>query len=252
MIALIDSGLGAINVLLECLKRCKQDYVCLIDNKNAPYGNKPIGRLKQLFFKNVKFILSEKDVNLLVVACNTLSSVLSPLDLEKLPVKTIKTNPPIYELSEKELNKNIIIFATKNTINNNKYVKYYLKKYKNIKYLFIKNLPKIIDEKSNNKIIIKNILKKHLLNKRYKNTKIVVLGCTHFTLIKDQIIDIMGKVKVLDSAITTANYVQKFSVKKDAFQIKIMLTKRDDNFEKTITKKILSESNSAKIDFVYV
>lgn len=242
MIALIDSGFGAINVLNECLKRFNEDFVCLIDNKYAPYGNKKKEFLKANFYKNVNFLIENYNIDLIVIACNTLSSLLSQKEIDELPIKTIKTNPPLEQLKNNDLNKKILIFATKNTIKNNIYVKYYLKKYKNIKYLYIKNLPKLIDININNLTNIKPILNKYLMNKRYKNTKIVILGCTHFTLIANQLKSCLGNIEFYDCVESISEYIELLIKPKEKSTVKFVLTKPDkamlSNIKKTINNNV--------------
>lgn len=87
--------------------------------------------------------------------------------------------------------KQIIFFATKNTIKYNKKIKYYCNNKKLIP-VYIKDLPKLIDKKINNLNDILPILKKGFkpYSKRYINS--IVLGCTHFKLIKKQLLQIFN------------------------------------------------------------
>ena len=53
MIAFIDSGVGGINILVECAKIYNQDFVYLADNQNAPYGNLPKKQLEIITKNNI-------------------------------------------------------------------------------------------------------------------------------------------------------------------------------------------------------
>ena len=73
MIALVDSGVGGVNVLVECAKLFKEDFVYLCDNKNAPYGNKKVDELFCITKQNIDMLVSKYSLSAIVIACNTLS-----------------------------------------------------------------------------------------------------------------------------------------------------------------------------------
>lgn len=56
MIGVIDSGVGGLNVVIECLKLFDEEFVFLCDNKNAPYGNKNKYHLYKIIKKKYKHV----------------------------------------------------------------------------------------------------------------------------------------------------------------------------------------------------
>ena len=73
-IGLCDSGLGGLTVLKELkIKFPNNDYIYIGDNQNLPYGNKSKEELTKLGQNLIDF-LNEKKVDLIIIACGTLSS----------------------------------------------------------------------------------------------------------------------------------------------------------------------------------
>lgn len=182
VIGIIDSGLGGANVILECIKYYNEDFVYLIDNKNCPYGNKDTRLLKQILNDNICYLKQNFDLDFIIIACNTLSSLFDHNSMleEKLPV--LKTFPKVEKVKNK--GKEVLIFATKNTLKNSKQIKYLKLNYPKIKMVSIKGLAKEIDNfliNNNPKNITKKIKNKLKLNK----INYISLGCTHFKYIEN-------------------------------------------------------------------
>lgn len=208
VIGIIDSGSGGLNVIAECLKYYNEDFVYILDNKNCPYGNKKVSELKQILTSHLNFLTRNFDLDLIIVACNTLSSVLDFNDMLKYNLPILKTFPFVKNL--KNNGKNVLVFATKNTIKNSKELKLIKINYPQLKTLYIKDLPKLIDNYLENKEVNeKNILINKLnyyfldnyykinckfnvlcpnkydvkslkLSKKLNNIEYISLGCTHF------------------------------------------------------------------------
>ena len=71
-IAILDSGIGGISVLLELIKLLPNErYLYFGDNHNAPYGNKSLSQLLRITEKNIDYIKQYK-IKALIFACNTL------------------------------------------------------------------------------------------------------------------------------------------------------------------------------------
>lgn len=246
MIAVLDSGSGGVNVINECLKYYKQDFVYLVDNKNCPYGNKSPDELKHIVLENVNYLLKNYDIDFFIIGCNTASSILNFADLETIKCPILKTYPNLKDLVK--VKGRVLLFATKNTITKSNYVKYYLLNYDNIKTLFVKDLPKYIDNKiaknddKNGKKVEKMLKKSLFFNKKlkngFKNIKAIALGCTHFKHIKGEICKAFNnKVSIFECEKEVAK-ISKFLVKKSKnnFNIKVILTEEDDKLKESIIK----------------
>ena len=244
MIGVIDSGSGGVNVIKECLKYFKQDFVYLVDNLNCPYGNKPIEKLKKIVINNINYLIKNYDIDFVILGCNTASSVLDYYDYEEIKCPIIKTYPDMKGLCK---SKGIgLLFATKNTIKNSKYVIYYLKNYKNIQTLYIKDLPKAIDEQitenltKNNEKILKKLKKSVFFNKKlknkYKKVTNIALGCTHFRHIQNDISRLFGAGVGFLYCENNVAKIAKLLIKKQTKipSVNVVLTSPNNNYQKKI------------------
>ena len=138
-ILVVDSGNGGLWTLSKIRELSpNENYLFFMDTKNSPYGNKSKKTLKKIAEKNIKKIYKKFDIKLVVLACNTLSSVCYE-DLKELFFDTpiIKINPMVNcNFLHKE---NTLVLATKCTIKNNCDIK----KYKGVKNIYFKGFGKL-------------------------------------------------------------------------------------------------------------
>lgn len=233
MVGIIDSGSGGFNVIKECNKYFKEDYIYIFDNLNSPYGNLSAERVVEITKKNIDYLLSNYNLDFIIVACNTASSLFDLIDY-KNQIPILKTNPNLTSVND--LKSKTLVFATKNTIYHNKSVKFYLQNFNNLKTLYIKNLPKLIDNyieqktyKNYNKIVTKlkhYFCHKNKLKNKYKNVKYLSLGCTHFRHIEPILLKIFNhKINILYCEHEVAKNAQIFVRKnKQKTSIKIIKT----------------------------
>ena len=208
-IGVFDSGIGGITVLNEIIKLLpKEHFIYYSDSKNNPYGIKTKKEIFEISEQIVEFLLKKK-CDVIVIACNTASAAAS-YDLRKkynsIPILAIE---PAFKVAY-DYNKNgkTLIMATKYTIESEKFKKL-LEKYDNNNALLLScaGLPELIEGEK-----IKDIdeyLEKNLKKYRGKIEN-VVLGCTHFPLIKDNISKVLdGNVRFFDGAEGLARNLEK-------------------------------------------
>lgn len=202
VIAVVDSGLGGKNILNACKSLLpNEEFVYYADVKNAPYGNKSKKELLKIAENLVQYIIDIFDPKIIVLGCNTLTAVTIKYLREKFYNRIFVGAEPAIKPALKKYNKNeVVLFATKNTC----------KYYKNIKKIYIKNLPKLIDENINNLSSINPILIQHFLKNKYKKIKAIILGCTHFIYLKDNLKTILGKdIEFFDNSDGVARQVKR-------------------------------------------
>ena len=212
-VLVLDSGNGGLYTLGKIKNLLpNENYLFFMDVLHSPYGNKSARELKRLANSIItRFLLLHK-IKLVVLACNTLSCVAYDFLVQKFQnVPIIKIEP--YLNAKKFLGKNTLVLDTKNTIRRNQN----LKKYRNSKNVFLKafgNLAKKIDQNINNLDSLQNLLNFALKKYKKHNIKNVVLGCTHFNLIKRQICKSLGgEVTFFENSNLVAKQVREALIK---------------------------------------
>jgi glutamate racemase len=212
-IGFFDSGVGGISVLNESIIVLpKEDFVYFGDSINAPYGIKDVNEVKKLTFNAVDFLL-DKGVKAIVIACNTATSAaIDDLREKYKDIPIIGIEPALKPAVEISIGKSIIIMATPMTLAENKF-KSLMKK--NNKKVDIISLPCAgLVELIENGIIegdqIQSYLKEKLKEFMHLDIASIVLGCTHYPFIKNELTKIVGeKTIIIDGSVGTVNQLKR-------------------------------------------
>lgn len=210
-IGIIDSGIGGKGIEAEVKKILPGVEIhYLADVKNFPYGTKPVKVLREILSKNIESMM-EKKAKIIVLACNS-ATVTSVKYLRKKfsNIRIVGVVPAIKPAAEHTKTKKIAIFATPITSKSayqNKLINDYCQNIKVYKIPFNSLAHEI---ETGNLETAKKDIEKTWQKYQAKNIDTVVLGCTHYTLIKPEIQKIVGKsVKLVDSNLAVAKQVQK-------------------------------------------
>lgn len=207
-IGIFDSGVGGISVLRECIKLLpNENFIYFGDIINAPYGDKTVGELINLGINNVKFLLNH-NCKAIVIACNTISSTAYSTLLKKFDVPIVEVIVPAVEEAEKiSVNKKVVVFATNATISSHIYEKK-LKEYnfQNIIEIACPSFVPLIEEEAEKFKIIKAI-KNDV--KDIKDSDTIILGCTHYPFILDEIREVFPHLNIINPAKRTAFNLEK-------------------------------------------
>ena len=213
-ILVVDSGMGGMWTL-EHIKRIlpNENYLFFMDRVHSPYGNKSLKTILKIAKNNMKKILKVFDVKLVVLACNTLSSIAFECLKNAYPNLPIIPISPFVDL-KKIGKKPTLLLATKNTIKHN----IDIKKYKNldcVKMCGFGNLAKKIDKNMQNLDVLMPFLSKKLKIFQKNNIKNILLGCTHFGFLKQQFKKIFGNdVQFFENSDLVAKQVKTVLTKK--------------------------------------
>jgi len=212
-IGFFDSGVGGISVLKESLKILpNEDFVYFGDSINAPYGTKDVNEVKRLTFNAVDFLLS-KGSKVVVIACNTATSAaIDDLRDKYTGIPIIGIEPALKPAVEISRGKSIIIMATPMTLAE--------KKFSNLMDLYKKEVNMIslpcagLVELIENGVIegdqIENYLRYKLKEFMQKDIASIVLGCTHYPFIKNELTKIVGdKTIIIDGSVGTVNQLKR-------------------------------------------
>lgn len=186
-IGIFDSGIGGLTVLYEALKEFPQgDYIYYADTGNVPYGNKSREEVETLVLRAGDF-LYEKNIDALVVACNTATSIGIEKLRERYNIPVIGMEPAVKTALEKDKDKKILVMATELTLKEDKFKKLV---HINKGDLRVEGLPMpglVIyaeEMKFSGKEVI-DYIEKSLQPYNLKEFGTLVLGCTHFLYFKD-------------------------------------------------------------------
>ena len=217
-VLLIDSGSGGVNILKECVKICPYcNYLLFCDHKNLPYGAKSKKELVEITEKNLLKIGNFFKFDIVIFACNTLTATVIDEMREKFcDIDFIGTVPAIKPALTEFKERDILLIATKTTLDNNKLIA----KYKNsgIKFKALNKLAPLIDENLDEIEKIYPYLKKELKG----NFKAIVLGCTHYMAVENLLKDIYKDAKIFDSSNGVARRLLSFAQERNlGYQVQI-------------------------------
>jgi len=258
MIGVFDSGLGGLIVAKEILKRVNSPILYFGDTAHLPYGTKSKKAILNFSQKNTEFLI-KKGAKIIVVACNTSSAVAGDFLKRKYKIPIFDVIDPVVEKlyfkSKTKQIKKVGIIGTPTTIKSGIYQNKIKKIFGNQIKVYLKACPllvPLIEEGWIYHKVTKEVLKEYLLPLKKKKTEALILGCTHYPLVKDLILKEIGeKVEILDSAKEVALKLEKFLknnkiIKEKKKEIKIFLSDEGYNFEKMI-KIIFKKPLSHKI-----
>lgn len=199
-IGIFDSGIGGLSVLIELLKLLpNEDYLFYEDSINNPYGEKTEEELFNITSNIVDYLISS-DCKIIVIACNTATTSCMKKLREKYPNTIFVGTVPAIKVAYDNNCKNTILLATPYTIKSTR-VEELINDYKNneqnIYLVSGSNLANLID--NNDQECIIKLLKEILLPYKDKVDSIV-LGCTHYPLVSDNIKKILPNCKILDGS----------------------------------------------------
>ena len=207
-IGLLDSGLGGLSILKELLKVLpNEDYLFYEDSINNPYGSKSEDELLKIVSNAVDFLL-KNNCKIIVIACNTATTSCMKKLRELYPDTIFVGTVPAVKMAYDNNYKNTIILSTPYTTGS-KRVNELINDYHNPDQKIInisgENLASLIENEQYDQIFS---LLERLLNPYKEKCDSIVLGCTHYPLIKDIISSIIPEATLLDGSLGVANEVK--------------------------------------------
>lgn len=208
-IGVIDSGVGGLTVAEELMRQLpKEKMIYLGDTKRCPYGPRPMEEVQQYTWEMVHFLL-QKNIKALVVACNTATAFTLPDLREKLSIPVIGVIKPGARAAIKSTrNHHVGVIGTEGTIKSNAYDRTLAGINPGIHVhslpcpLFVPMVEKgILSGDHAFKIVRQSLAGMQTAN----HIDTLILGCTHYPLIKDTIQQVIGHhVTIVSSSEETA------------------------------------------------
>jgi len=257
-IGIFDSGVGGLTVVKEILKLLPdENLVYLGDTARVPYGTKSKSTVIKYAENNANFLLS-RGIKILVVACNTASAYSLEKLKDNLSIPVIGViEPGAKKAASSTRNGNIAVIGTPSTIRSNAYLKALHNIDPKLK-VFSKACPLFValaEEGWYHGEITRKIIETYLDDLLKENIDVMILGCTHYPLLKSAINEVVGEnVLLIDSAEETAKEIyEKISsvsiknnnVSKSKYEF--FLTDDSESFVRIAGKFLGKEINEIKL-----
>ncbi|MBQ8151372.1 MAG: glutamate racemase [Firmicutes bacterium] len=260
-IGFFDSGLGGLTCVSPLMKRLPEEKIIYFgDTARTPYGSKAAGTIRSFAGEITDFLVS-KDVKMIVIACNTVSATCVD-DLRKrfpdIPVVGIIEPAARYVAETCSAEDNVGIIGTKVTIRSGAYEKT-IKAFNGDINIFQTPCPAyvpLIEEG----IIASDIMDltiRHYMDDFIRENDIdkVVLGCTHYPLIRKNIERIYPEVEIINPSDIQADTIVRILKERDAlaegsnFETVFYASDLSENFLNMIDRIFEDEEEDAKVKF---
>ncbi len=234
-IGLFDSGVGGLTVLRE-LKAAfpKADFTYLGDTARLPYGNKAPETLRKYTAENIEFLESQ-GVDIIVIACHSASSIALETRETSKGVPVLNVIAPSGVLAQAtSKNHKVAVMATKATIRSQVYPNYFKGLEKNLEVVpqECPLLVPLVEEGLLEDEVTDFILRRYLKPIQDSRADTVILGCTHYPLLKSQISKILGPaIHLIDPAEAVAQQIAKnHNPREGSSRLSIYLTDHAPHF----------------------
>ncbi|MDR1195150.1 MAG: glutamate racemase [Endomicrobium sp.] len=211
-IGIFDSGFGGLTVMSAVNKVLPgENLIYFGDTAHVPYGSKSKNTVIK-FSKDIAAFLTKSNIKMLVIACNTASAFALPVLKKQMTIPVVGVIEPGAKAAVTATkNKKIGIIGTEGTVGSNSYYKAVKKISKATVFqqacpLFVP----LVEEGLNKGAITDEIVKLYVKPLTAKKIDTLILGCTHYPLLKNTLKKIAGKnIRLIDSANATASSVKK-------------------------------------------
>lgn len=211
-IGIFDSGIGGLTVAKAICDRLPLESIVYFgDTAHLPYGDKSPNLIQGFSLDITNFLLNQEHCKAIVIACNTASALSYTYlrDKHKGSIPIINVIDPIIEsiVIDQDIKK-VGLIATQATIESGVYQEKLKRRKPSIQLesLATPMLVPMIEEGYANDAISQALIERYLSNPKFQDIDALILGCTHYVLIKDEINTFFnGKVKLFDSTGILAN-----------------------------------------------
>lgn len=219
-IGMFDSGVGGLTVLRQIAKRLPYEKIIYYgDTARVPYGDKSSQEILRYSIDNANFLMDNHQIKVLVIACNT-SAAYSSQQLRQLcPFPVIDVvEAGVESIVRATKSRRIAVLATRGTIRSGIYEKEILKLLPDAVVISIACplFTLLVEEQFINHLATKLIVEEYLAPLKNQNIDALLLGCTHYPLLRDVIQEVLGGgVTIVDSSSSCAEKVADLLSKMD-------------------------------------
>lgn len=220
-IGIFDSGIGGLTVFKEVRRLLPHEHILYLgDTARVPYGIRSAETVIRYSFECARFLL-QRDIKLLVIACNTASAVSLEEIRKSLPVPVIGViEPGARAAVQSTWNGKVGVIGTEATIQSRAYPSAIRGIDARVEVfglpcpLFVP----LVEEGWTEGPIARLVAEKYLSALRDDGPDTLVLGCTHYPLLKNVIEEVMGGVALIDSAVEVAKAAAEALAESDSLR----------------------------------
>lgn len=259
-IGVFDSGLGGLTCVKELMEIMPDESIVYFgDTGRVPYGSKSNETIIKYARSDIKF-LQEFDLKMIVVACGTASAIALPVIKDDVTVPIIGVVSSAANAAVNiTKNKKIGIIGTQGSIRSGAYEKEIAKLDENIKTvatacpMFVP----IVENGYAKSEVARIIAKEYLTPIKEAGVDTLILGCTHYPLLKDVISEVMGKgVTLIDPGKISAGYVKDYLSEKKILSVdtpehKFYVSDSPEGFRE-LASEFLNREISEKIEKINI
>lgn len=230
-IGVFDSGIGGLTVYKALKEKMPDEKVVYLgDTARLPYGSKSAETIKKFSEDNAYFLI-ERDVKIIVVACNSASSYAVTKLQGIFDIPVLGVIEPGAEAAIQFSRKCIGIIGTTATISSGAYERA-IREIKPDAKIIVRDCPlfvPLVEEGWIDHDVTRLVIKEYLMPLKEKGVDSMVLGCTHYPVLKQQISSVLGNgIRLIDSAETVTQKV--YSILKDCGWLCQTRVIQDDEF----------------------
>ena len=218
-IGIFDSGIGGLTVLKEISEQLPyEDIIYFGDTARIPYGTKSRETVIKYAFQCAKFLLS-KNVKAIVIACNTASALAYEEAQKAFNVPIVGVIEPGAKATVTATKNNKIgVIGTTATINSEAYQSAIRELNKSAEVIGVACplFVQIVEDGWEDTDVALITAEKYLMELKEHNIDTLVLGCTHYPILRYTLSKVMGdKVSLVNPAFETAKEIKRVLKEKD-------------------------------------
>lgn len=219
-IGIFDSGVGGLTVYRALHERLPSErYVYLGDTARVPYGTKSLSTVERYAIENARF-LEARGIKLLVVACNTASALALPAVRRSVGVPVVGMIEPGARsvIRDAGATGRVGVIATESTVKSGAYRKA-INELAPAVEVFERACPLFVslaEEGWAATDVARTVAEEYLRDLREKGITALVMGCTHYPMLREVIQGAVGEgVRLIDSGEAAAEVVEAVIRKED-------------------------------------
>ena len=220
-IGFFDSGWGGLSVMSAARDYLPYESFCYVaDCSHAPYGDQSIRYIQERARNIVRFLIEQQNVKAICIACNTATAAAAQTIREEFPcIPILGVEPAIKPAAIHSKNHTVGMISTTRTLTSERYL-LALERFKSLADIISVGCPGLmecVEQGAFDAPQTKALLAKYLAPIKDKKADSIVLGCTHYPFLKQQIQEVLGyEVTFYEPGLAVAKHLKEILKAADA------------------------------------